>query len=33
MKTTVTWQDVGSPIEPGNYEFEDGVLYVKQSGA
>jgi hypothetical protein len=26
----VTWQDVGSPIEPGNYEFEDGVLYVKQ---
>jgi hypothetical protein len=26
----VTWQDVGSPIEPGLYEFDDGVLYVKQ---
>jgi hypothetical protein len=30
MKTTVTWQDVGSPTEPGLYEFDDGVLYVKQ---
>ena len=25
----VTWQDVGSPQQPGNYAFEDGVLYVK----
>ena len=30
MKTTVTWQDLGSPTEPGLYEFDDGVLYVKQ---
>ena len=26
MKATVTWQDVGSPTEPGNYQFTDGMI-------
>ena len=28
MKTTVTWQDVGRPEQPGNYQFTDGMISV-----
>jgi hypothetical protein len=28
MKTTVTWRDVGSPIQPGNYQFTNGMVTV-----
>ena len=29
MKTTVTWQDVGNPKEPGNYQFTNGMIRVR----
>jgi hypothetical protein len=29
VKTTVTWQDVGRPEQPGNYQFTDGMISVR----
>ena len=29
MKTTITWQDLGRPEQPGNYQFADGMVSVR----
>ena len=30
VKTTVIWQDLGHPEQPGNYQFTDGMISVRE---